>query len=714
MTGDARARRLALASFIAVTLAAVTWARLWLVDHLHDQGWFTKYVVFADEIRAGHIPYARIGDVSPAYLWLMVALRALGTGVHGLRVLQVIALTLAALFCALAAHRLGGWIAALTTALLILGNRAALVLATEIEPETLILLLTSAAIAVLVARRRFAPALLGLLVGLSAIARPVALLLLVLLVAWMFFRESRRDALLLAGAAAVPIVTILLVNASLTGSVFIMQPGAQFYEGNNPLATSCAGVLPRIVADLDTNSHEPDYLHVAYRLIAARATNTPIDARRSNRYWSAKAFAFLRDEPRAALALFAWKGVLAVHHYDVWDLYTMRAKAIELARYPAIPFGAGFVLAVAAFALRRDRARLLPIAFFAVSTFAALVLFNVSARQRNALLPPLAVLGGAGVAEIVALARTRPRADRALLAFGAVIIAIPLLGIEGNPMREYEYDWWSWTRAYGLRDAAYRARAAGDRVTAARFAATASVLEPGEEPLVSAPTLRSFALADLAANAGSDQHRFDAAVALEKAGAWREADTVLATLDDYTPRRENRAVSSVAYYRARAALATAPSPPPAISPAVLLSTSPALPPSRPPAETLRRHLTRALAESRGDPYVLALAALTLSDSRARAELDALYDPFTRGTALAAAYQDLGDTPRARALLAQVAQRFPEWRRPVALLATMPPATPAPASASTSAPASAPVPAPPPAAAATPISRSISRRATPSQ
>jgi hypothetical protein len=640
---DARARRLAIASLIAVTLAAITWARLWLVDHLHDQGWFTKYVVFADEIRAGHIPYARIGDVSPAYLWLMVVLRSLGAGIHAIRVTQLIALTLAALLCALAAKRLGGWAAAIITALLILGNRAALVLATEVEPETLILLLTSAAIAVLVGRRRFAPALLGLLVSLSAIARPVALLLLVLLVAWMFFRESRRDAALVAGAAAVPIVTILIVNAMLTGSIFIMQPGAQFYEGNNPLATGCAGVLPRIVADLDTDSSEPDYLHVAYRLIAARATNTPVDARRSNRYWSRKAFAFLRDEPRAALALFAWKAVLSVHHYDVYDLFTMRSKALELARYPAIPFGVGFVLSIAAFALHRDRTRLLPIVFFAVSTIAALVLFNVSARQRNALLAPLAVLGGVGAADIVALARAR--ADRALIAFGAVVIAIPLLGIEGNPMREYEYDWWSWTRAYELRDAAYRARARGDRVNAARFAATASVLETGEPPLVSAPTLRVFALAAAAAEPDSDQHRFDAAVALEKAHAWREADTLLATLDDYHPRRENRAVSSVAYYRARAALHL----------------------RRP--DQVRALLARAVTESRGDANVLALQSL-LADPHARTTLNALYDPFTRDAALAAAYEDLGDPARARATLTSLTQRFPSWHRPATNLATL--------------------------------------------
>ncbi|HEX8169360.1 MAG TPA: hypothetical protein VF824_02335 [Thermoanaerobaculia bacterium] len=641
----ARARRIVFWSALLAVLTLVTWARIFVVDHLRDQGWFVKYYAFADRILAGDIPHDRIGDVSPGYLWLTVLLRALRVGLHGIRDLQIVALTLAAVFCAAAAKRLGGWPAAITAALLILGNRAALVLATELEPETLILLITSAALLAVVSYRPEATArhaALGLLIGLSVITRPVALAALVLVCAWFFF-VSRKSAFVIAGAALVPIVAVLIVNATLTGHLFIMQPGAQFYEANNPLASGCAGVLPRVIDDLGAASNEPDYLHVAYRLVAARATGRAIDARFANRYWSAKALAFFRLQPQAALDLFGWKAILSIHHYDIYDLVTTKLKANELSHYPAIPFGVAVVLSLLAFALRANRRAVIPVALFAVATFVALVLFNVSARQRNALLAPMAVLGGAGVAQLVALLRART--EQALIAFGAVMILTPLLGIEGAPMRENAYDWSTYLGGVELRSAAFAARARGERVRAVELAAAASLLDPLAPPLVSAPALRRAALA-AAATTDSPPRLFDLAIALEKAGAWREADAILATIPRYHPRRENRAVSSVAYYRARAALHM-----------------------NLPRHLIAQLLDEAATQSPGDPTILALRSLTI-DPPAITELNALHDPFTRDYALAQAQADLGHPAAARQLLVAVATRLPEWRRPAATLREM--------------------------------------------
>jgi hypothetical protein len=51
------------------------------------------------------------------------------------------------------------------------------------------------------------------------------------------------------------------------------------------------------------------------------------------------------------------------------------------------------------------------------------------------------------------------------------------------------------------------------------------------------------------------RNNFDAAIALERGGRWGEADALLQQLEaeGYRPMRENRAVSSIAYYRALAA-----------------------------------------------------------------------------------------------------------------------------------------------------------------
>jgi hypothetical protein len=640
-------RRLVLSVSLLLLLGIVTWGRIALVDRLHDQGYFAKYVQFADRILAGRIPRDRIADVSPGYLWMTVAFRGAGMAVGEIRNTQIVVLSIAALLCAAAAARLSGSVAAVTAAVLVLGSRAALVTATELEPETMILLLNAAALLLVVRWWTAAsPALLwpaGLLMGVSAVFRPTAIAAIGLLLLMMSWRRSWRAAAGFAVAAAMPIAVVMLVNGRLTGDAVILHAGTHEYDGNNPLSTGCAGVMPRIVADLNAQSSEPDFLHVAYRMIAARATGTPVDARRSSRYWSGKAWAFIRTYPSAAARLFFWKGVLSVHHYDIYDLRTTKRKADELARYPAIPFGSGFALGIAALVLRKRRSDLLPAVAFAAATLVALVAFNVSSRQRNPLLVPFAVAGGVGIAEIVALARARN--ERALIAIAATAVAIPLLGIEGPPMREDAYIWSASERSVELRRAAYAARARGDETGGTALAALASVAEPADPPLVTPRTLRSTALA-VAGHTERPETLFDAAIALEKAEAWQEAWQITSRIRDYKPRRENRAVSSVSYYRARAALHLGA-----------------------PLPAVRQMVIDAERESPGDPDVLALRT-ALGDANALARLEATHDPFTRDYVLAHALRDTGRIEPARALLRSLTVRFPEWRRPALELATM--------------------------------------------
>lgn len=640
-----RIRRAAVWGAIAAFLAILTWLRIALIDSLHDQGWFVKYYEFAGRAIEGRLPVERLGDVSPAYFWLIVVLRSVGLGLNAIRDLQISGVTLAALISALAAWRLGGRVAAVVTALLILGNRAALVMATDLEPEVLIMVLSSGAILAAVIWERssaegkrawLAAGFAGLLFGLSATARPVALGAIVLVGLWMLLRDRRASALFVA-AALLPLLAVVSVNRALTGSMSIMQPGSQFYDANNPLATGAAAVLPRIVLDLQLSASEPDYLHVAYRVVTSRATGQAADARQTNRYWSGKALAFIRAYPQRARELFAWKALLSIHNYDIYDLSTTRRKALELERWPAIPFGASVALAVVAIFVATDRRALVTVILAGAATVAALVLFNVTARQRNALLAPMAILGGVGAGGIARLARRKN--DGALMAFGAAVIITPLLGIEGPPMKENDYVWRATALAGDLRAEARTLQAEGRTKAAVAAAANASILDPTRPALVPAAVLRAHALEQ--ARAGQrPETRFDAAVALQRTGAWSESEAILAGLRGYRPLRENRAVSSVDYYRARAAIHRGAS-----------------------VDRVRTHLDRAIRQSPGDPHVLALRSV-MGDGSAAALLDAMHDPFTRDYALALARADTGDRAGADALLAGLIDRIPEWKRPL--------------------------------------------------
>src|ERR1043165_10163702 len=133
-----------------------------------------------------------------------------------------------------------------------------------------------------------------------------------------------------------------------------------------------------------------------------------------------------------------------------------------------------------------------------------------------------------------------------------------------------------------------------------------------------------------------DQQAFDRALALERSGGWPGADAMLDELqrERYQPRRESRAVSSVAFYRARAALHLGRDPGP--------------------------QLAIAAREAPGDVHLLALQAV-LGDRAALSTAHALHDPFSVERALAESWLDAGRPANARPLLADLARRIPEWR-----------------------------------------------------
>ena len=526
-----------------VIVGLLTWSRIRLVNSLPDQGYFAKYSIVADQILAGHIPRDRLLDFSPLYLWFVVGLRALGIGLRGIRPLQIILVSGAALLVAIVARRFGA-IALFAAPIFVLGSRAALVCATDLEPETLILILNAGALACIVedSRPRLSgqrrPVVLhflgGLLLGFSAACRPVAVLVAIGLA--IVCRSWR----ILAGTF-VPIIVLLIVNVSMTGELTLMDPGTVFYEGMNPSASGYEGVQPRIITELERQSDDPDYLHVAYRLVASRALGRPVTRAESNRYWTGKALAFVRAYPSAALRLVAKKFYFALHSYDAYDLATMVRKNFLLARFPFIPFGVMVALAIVALLLHVRG--IAPFVVFAAAIGITLVVFYVTARQREAMIPSMAVLASAGVAVIVERNQIFP-------AMIAIVIAV-LLTIDGNAQREDAAGW--------------------------------SVL----------------------------RNPFERAVALEQGGRWGEADALLGQLGDYRPIQENRAVSSIAYYRAVAAAHLGRDP--------------------------RPFLVRAEEEAPGNEHVLAWEA-ALGDARAEKRLFALHDPFTARRSLLAARQ----------------------------------------------------------------------------
>jgi len=647
-----RGASLASALLIVAVMAIVAW-RISEVTNLSDQRHIQKYMRFAESIAAGHLPSDRLNDVSPLYLVVATAWTKAGFGWTYLLDLQIAALGLAALLVAFTARRFGGWLATLGAAATLLFNRAALLNATEFEPETLILLLSAGALFVLVGpdrdRSRTSVFTGMLLLGVSATARPTVIPA-ALLIALAILAErptgsiarARRFAIPMAIGLLVPIVAMAFGLRALTGQSTVMDPGTILYEGMSPKTTGYPFAPPPIVADACSTLELTDPLHVAYREVASVDVGRQLTSEESNRYWLRRSLRFASIYPSTVAMQAVRKLLLALHSYDAWDLSVMVTRTDELPRWPWIPFGCAIAIGGLA-SLRTEwrRGGVIPLAAFVTGYVFVMVLFYVSARQRNAVIPAIAILAGLGLDAFVDFARRRRRREVGAVAIIVVLTAIALTQ-SYSWEREDRYYWRAIAESQSLRRSSTEAAARGDVAAALRLNATEEtwlVLNDPDVPEVPSGELEAEAMAELD-KSQQDANLFDIALALQKAGAWNRSDEILRSLEDvsYHPWRRYATVNSVAYYRARAMLHLG---------------------RRDEAAAL---LDRAAREAPGDSNVLALRALLRPDGNDASRLDAVHDRFTAMLARARAFLDAGRIDDAARLARAASQGFPRWDR----------------------------------------------------
>ena len=180
---DLPAQRTALPAALALlAVAAVTVWRIVLLARLPDQGFFAKYLFFADRLLAGEVPASRLGDLSPGYFWVVVAFRGLGLEYPQIRAVQVILVSIGITAVAWMLWRRSGAFAAIAAAVLLFLNRAALLNASELEPESMVFLWISLLIACAACptdKGVHLAGAAGLAAGLAVITRPSNLLVAV-------------------------------------------------------------------------------------------------------------------------------------------------------------------------------------------------------------------------------------------------------------------------------------------------------------------------------------------------------------------------------------------------------------------------------------------------------------------------------------------------------------------------------------------------------
>lgn len=266
----------------------------------------------------------------------------------------------------------------------------------------------------------------GVLLGLSAIARPDILLLAPLLVVWLAWRHWPHKRRIVAYAACcaagtlLPIGPVTIRNYVASGEFVPIATygGVNFYIGNNPDAD---GMSAGIKGD-------PPQWWPCYHAQVARAEQAegrPLTAAEVSRYYSRATWQYIRAQPGQAIGRMLRKGLYFWSRWEVGnnhDIYFVTHAYAPIVRVLPVGFWIVGPLGLLGLLLGLKRLRdTLPLVGIVLVYLTAAALFFVTARFR---VPAAAVLVVFAAYAVVWLVETvRRRRVAALLAAAAALAA---------------------------------------------------------------------------------------------------------------------------------------------------------------------------------------------------------------------------------------------------------------------------------------------------
>jgi tetratricopeptide (TPR) repeat protein/4-amino-4-deoxy-L-arabinose transferase-like glycosyltransferase len=278
----------------------------------------------------------------------------------------------------------------------------------------------------------------GIILGLSAIARPTILVFGWLAVLWIWWSQRERSpARVRWRAAAVYVIGSLLVIAPVTirnavvGRDFVpiaSQGGINFYLGNNPHSTGWSATSPEIGRDWWGGFDDAVW-------IAEEEKGRDLRPSEVSNYWTRRGLEFWVKQPGTALGLglrklfFFWGSTELGNNRDI-EFFRQQSWVLRL-----LPFSFGWLAALGMLGMvvagrrsdRRPESTLLTV--FVLLYMVSVVLFFVCARFRMPVIPVLAVLAVSGVHWLVVEIRSR-RATKLVPALIGVIILTVLLRLD--------------------------------------------------------------------------------------------------------------------------------------------------------------------------------------------------------------------------------------------------------------------------------------------
>ncbi|MBM3320742.1 MAG: glycosyltransferase family 39 protein [Candidatus Eisenbacteria bacterium] len=318
----------------------------------------------------------------------------------------------------------------------------------------------------------------GLLLGLSAAARPNILLFAPAIPLWLLLH--RRENLLasvaapslLAALGAVLVLAPITVRNLREGNdrVWIAsQGGINFYLGNHPGADGWSATAPGIRKDWKGGIEDS-------RLLAARALGRKAKDSEVSAYWYERGKAFIRENPREAALLFLKKSYLLFHGAELSNNYIIDFAARYSRPFRALPLCYGLIMPLAIVGMvfaRWDRRKLL-LLFFLAAYSLSIVLFFVCSRYRMPLLPVLLLFAASGLLRLGAGLRRR----RARVLPGAALLLLLVFLLNHDFGAVGPIDW-----SLGYQGEGVSLLERGDAAGAAERFREATRLRPGSSDL---------------------------------------------------------------------------------------------------------------------------------------------------------------------------------------------------------------------------------------
>lgn len=244
----------------------------------------------------------------------------------------------------------------------------------------------------------------GMVLGLSALARPNVLLFSFFVLSWLLFHFIKRSfnlSFVLSGVVfclgvALPIVPISIRNFLVGDDMVLIsaQGGVNFYIGNGPGATGRFRV-PNFF--LDTRADDPTQQQDTYRKYAEYKTGRTLKPSEVSRFWYYQTFDYIRENPGSWAQLLLKKFRFFFNQHEIANsrhFYSSRRFSTILS-LPLPGFSMVGTLALVGMVLAwRQRRRAFLLYSMVVTYTLSLMLFFVLAHYRMPVLPFVVIFAG--------------------------------------------------------------------------------------------------------------------------------------------------------------------------------------------------------------------------------------------------------------------------------------------------------------------------------